>query len=148
VDAKAPSTLYFFPQQGAGTTALLVTPPAGKDAGSWSSFSVTTAQLGANHFINARELIDNGKPAEGKLANTVFPLLYRIGANKSLTLYLLDEKKTAAAITAGKLKGTVEKGDYGDVAVTEDAASLDALMATKAGAALFGPPLMVMRKQP
>ena len=144
--AETASTLYFLPQKDGGT-ALFVTDPGKKDAGSWGSFAITTARLGANRFINAREVIDEGKPAEGKIATTGFPLLYRISGN-SLTLYLLDEQKTAAAIKAGKLKGTVEQGTDGDVAITEEAATLDALMASKAGAGLFGPPLMVLRKLP
>jgi hypothetical protein len=146
-DATAPGTLYFLPQKDGGATALFITDPGKKDAGNWSSFAVTTATLGANHFINARELLDEGKPAEGRIATTTFPLLYRI-SNASLTLYLLDEKKIAAAIAAGKLKGTVEKGVDGDVAITQDAATLDAFMASKAGAGLFGPPLMVLHKLP
>jgi hypothetical protein len=145
-DADTASTLYFLPQKD-GATALFVTDPGKKDAGSWGSFAVTTATLGANHFINARELIDEGKPSAGKMATTTFPLLYRISDGK-LTLYLLDEKKTAAAIAAGKLKGTVEKGMDGDVAITEDGAALDTFMTSKAGAALFGPPLMVLHKLP
>ena len=142
--AESASTLYVLPQKDGGT-ALFVTEPGRKEAGSWGSFAITTATLGANHFINAREVIDEGKPAEGKMATSFFSLLYRISGN-SLTLYLLDEKKTAAAIKAGKLKGTVEEGTDGDVAITEDPAPLDRFMAGKAGAALFGPPLMVLHK--
>lgn len=145
-DADAASTLYFLPQKD-GLTALFVTDPGRKDAGSWGSFTVTTARLGANRFLNAREVLDEGKPAQGKIATTSFPLLYRLAGN-SLTLYLLDEKKTAAAITAGKLKGTVEQGMDGDIVLTEDAAALDAFMAGKDAASLFGPPLLVLHKLP
>lgn len=143
--AETASTLFFLPQKD-GASVLFVTDPGKKDGGSWGSFAVTTARLGANRFINARELLDHGEPAEGKFA-TSFPLLYRI-SGASLTLYLLDEKKTAAAIASGKLKGTVETGIDGDVSITEEAGPLDAFMASKAGAALFGPPLMVLHKLP
>jgi hypothetical protein len=50
---------------------------------------------------------------------------------------MLDEDKVKAAIQAGKIAGTIESGDYGDVTITADAAALDAFFATPEAAKLF-----------
>ena len=48
-----------------------------------------------------------------------------------------DTPGLQAAIAAGKIAGTVEKGDFGDVIITADAAALDAFFATPESATLF-----------
>ena len=50
------------------------------------------------------------------------------------------------AIKSGKLKGTIEQGDFGDVAITAAPGELDAYMASPAGRALFTKPLVVLKK--
>ena len=64
-------------------------------------------------------------------------MLYKFGKPHPLTLYLLDEDKVKEAIKAGKIAGTVEPGDSGDVQITADAAALDAFFATPEAAKLF-----------
>jgi hypothetical protein len=85
------------------------------------------------------------KPAEGSdnLGNII--LLYRI-EGKTLTLYSADEKRTAALIKAGKLKGTIGEGDDPDIALTSDGPELDKFFASPAAAALFVKPLLTLTK--
>ncbi len=145
-DKDAPGYFVFLKNDDGSMTALMITPPKGTDGGEWESFALQTAMLGANRFINATEAFEKGKAADGPLAQTRFPLLYRFQKNGKLALYLVDEKLAAAAINAGKIKGTVEPGDTGDVHITADAAALDAFMQSKDGLALFNKPLIVLSK--
>lgn len=137
--------LSFFPQDDGTITALMVTPD-GKDTG-WSAFSLQTATLGANHFMNAHEVLSDGKPASDEDAQKTFPLLYRVNGDGALVIYLLDEKKAAAAIHAGKIAGTIEPGNFGDVAITAQASDLDAFMQTPDGRALFVKPLAIFKRE-
>lgn len=111
----------------------------------WTTYSVKIARLGDHTFMSVRELLQNGKAADDGLAGQQFPILYAVKGNK-LTLALLDEKKTAAAIKSGVLAGTIEPGDYGDVHITAEPTALDAFMQSPAGLAFFAPPSIVMRK--
>ncbi|MBV9904928.1 MAG: hypothetical protein JO346_10150, partial [Alphaproteobacteria bacterium] len=110
----------------------------------WNSFRITTAKLGANGFINATVLLTNGKPDSAKPQGTI-PVLYRFD-HGVLTLAAMDEDKVKAAIRAGKVKGTIGKGDYGDAMITGDPKTLDKLLTTAAGLSLFAPPFYTLRK--
>jgi hypothetical protein len=138
--------LTFFPQDDGTLKAVLLTPPDAKDKGGWLAFSVQTAALGRNQFIDAKELDDSGKAPDGKLADNTVPLLYRINGDGALVLYLPDDKAVAAAIKQGKIAGETEPGQYGDVTLTASAADLDALMATPEGRALFKKPLAIFKR--
>jgi len=130
-------TIYFHFLKGkeGNLTALIVGAGDAKDDG-WMAFDLRTAILGKNRFINAVDTFDDNQRAEGPLKDANIPLLYTIKGGK-LTLYWLDEDKVKAAIKAGKIAGTVESGDFGDVKITAEPAALDAFMATPEAAALF-----------
>jgi hypothetical protein len=140
------SYFAFLPQDDGTVSAVLVTPPTAKDKGGWAAFSVQTVTLGPNHFMNARETIDGGKPATGSMADNIVPVLYRINSDGALVLYIMDDTLAKAAIKSGKLTGNVESGQYGDVTLTSSAADLDAYMASPQGRALFNKPLVILRK--
>jgi hypothetical protein len=74
------------------------------------------------------------------------PVLYRISADGSLALYLIDEKAARAAIEKGALAGTVEPGEYGDVTITAGPAALDTFFASAAGRALFMKPIGILQR--
>ena len=74
------------------------------------------------------------------------PVLYRIDAKGRLTLSLMNEDGTKAAMRAGKIKGTIEKGEYGDAMITADPAALDKFLASPAAAALFAKPFFTLHK--
>jgi hypothetical protein len=124
-------------------TAVIVSPS--RDGGDWQVFQVKTASVGGRTFMNAREILVNGKPADDGLAGQNIPVLYRVNG-RTLTLLLLDEKKTSAAIKSGVIAGTIDPGEYGDVHITADAASLDKFVQSDDGIALFSAQLIVMRK--
>ena len=111
----------------------------------WTAYGVRTATLGGHTFMNVRTLLENGKAADDELAGQQFPILYSV-KGKKLTLALLDEKKTAAAIKSGAIAGAVEPGDNGDVHISADATSLDTFMQSPAGLALFSSQPIVMKK--
>lgn len=135
----------FFPRDD-GTITVLGQTPDGKDTG-WGVYTVQTATLGQYRFMNAREVSSDGKPADDTESKKAFPLLYRINGDGALVIYLLDEKKTAAAIKAGKIAGTIEPGADGDIVLTAAAADLDAFFQTPDGRALFVKPLVILKRE-
>ncbi len=144
---KVASYFHFLPGHDGTIMAVVVTPPSDDDEGGWGAFALQTAKLGNNYFMNAQEVSDNGKVAGDTTAQAPTPLLYTIGDDGKLTLYMLDEKATAAAIAAGKIAGKVEPGNYGDVSITATPEDLDAFFQTPEGVALFKTPFAVLTKQ-
>jgi hypothetical protein len=143
---KVASWFHFLPGRENTIMAVVVTPSNEDDSGGWGAFALQTAKLGSNYFMNAQEVSDNGKVASDQTAQNPTPLLYKIGDDGKLTLYMLNEKATAAAIKAGKIAGTVEPGDYGDVTLTADPDALDAFFQTPEGLALFTEPFAVLTR--
>jgi hypothetical protein len=135
--------ISFLKDEKDSMTAVMVSPS--RDGGDWQVFQLKTASVGGRTFMNARETLVGGKPADDGLAGQNVPVLYRV-KGRTLTLLLLDEKKTAAAIRAGAIAGTIDPGEYGDVHITADTASLDRYMQSDAGIALFSAQLIVMKK--
>jgi len=142
-DNKDDGFFHFMAAKDGSITVAVILARGSSDDG-WTIFSAHTATLAKNHYLNAVETFDKDAPAEGDLKNANIPLLYVV-KGRTLTLYLLDEDKTKAAVKAGQLKGEVEPGDNGDVVITADAAELDAFMAKPEAAELFKV-LMVLRK--
>lgn len=145
-DNKATAWFHFLPQKDGSLTVLIVASKNKNDDASWTQFKVRTAQLGELHYINAVEVADDGKPATGHTATDNIPLFYRYTGTRKLTLYLIDEKKAADAVRSKKISGTVEKGDFGDVHFTADAAEQNKFFASKDGAALFTTSFAVLTK--
>jgi hypothetical protein len=140
----APAFMVFAKNNDGSTTAILASSSDSKE-GDWQEFLVKPVALGDHTFLNVREVRVNGQVADDELAGEQIPLLYVV-KNNSLKLILLDEKKTAEAIKAGLIAGTIEPGDYGDVHITADAATLDNFFQTPAGLALFsGQPIIMKR---
>jgi hypothetical protein len=61
-------------------------------------------------------------------------------------IYLVDEKRAGAAISANKIAGTVDTAKYGDTTLTASASDLDTFMGSADGRALFNAPLIILRK--
>ena len=135
---------HFLPQADGTMTTLLVQSGDQPD-GDWNLVSLTTARAGTNRFMNARMLSSNGKPEEGSPEGTI-PVLYRIDSKGRLTLYLMDEKSTKAAIAAGQIEGSLGEGESGDAVITAQPAALDKFMASAAARALFVKPFFTLRK--
>jgi hypothetical protein len=135
--------VHFLAEKDSTMTAVLALADGGRDDG-WTVFRITTATLGGHHLMNAGMLFDKGAPAEGKMRFANVILLYTV-EGKTLTLSLLDEDKTKAAVQAGALKGTVGQGRNGDVILTGSAGEIDAYFAKPEAAALFKP-MLVMQK--
>lgn len=140
------SYFSFFPQDDGTISAVVVTQPSAKDQGGWAAFTLQTVTLGPNHYMNARETTEEGKPASGSMTDNTIPVLYRINSDGALVLYIIDEKLAKNAIKAGKIAGTVEEGQFGNVTLTAAATDLDAFMASPDGRALFNKPLVILRK--
>lgn len=141
---QAGGYFHFLPQQDGSITVILV-ESGEKPDGEWNLITLTTGKTGANRFINARILSSNGKPETGAPSGTV-PVLYRLDAKDRMTLYLMDETAVKGAITAGKIKGTIEKGSLGDAVITADPTELDAFMESPQALALFDKPFFILRK--
>ncbi|HEY0107613.1 MAG TPA: hypothetical protein VGB91_16140 [Rhizomicrobium sp.] len=134
---------FHFLQQSDGTTVALIVE-AGPKAEDWNVATLTTARLGANRVMNATLQWTNDKP-ETAPPGTV-PVLYRIDARGTLTLALMDETAVKAAIAAGRIKGTVGTGEFGDAIITADPKALDALFASPGAVKLFAEPFFTLRK--
>ncbi|MGZ5933362.1 MAG: hypothetical protein ACXWLV_01485 [Rhizomicrobium sp.] len=135
---------HFLPQLD-GTITVILVQAGDKPDGDWNLITTTTGKAGANRFMNVRMLSSNGKPEEGAPTGTV-PVLYRIDARGEMTLYMMDETATGAAITSGQVKGVVEKGAYGDVIITADPKALDKFMQGPAAIALFKKPFFTLHR--
>lgn len=139
------SYFHFLGNDNNTLTLVGVTTKQGDEKGGWGVYALTTATLGGHHYINARETNDNGKPATPDKQKINIPLLYTIGGG-TLTLYLLDEDKVRAAITAHRIDGTITKSKYdSDETITADAAHLDAWLKSADAPQLFKV-FMVMHK--
>jgi len=128
---------HFLPQAD-GTIAVVMVQSGAQPDGDWSVATITTATLGSNHFMNAR-LTHNGDSDDDDAGqHGTVPLLYRMTGPDKIALFLMDEDATKAAIKAHDIPGTVEPGQFGDAVITAAPKDLDAFMASKKGAALFG----------
>lgn len=136
--------LHFLPKLDGSLTVLMVQSGDEPD-GDWNLIELTNGKSGSNRYMNARLLMSNGKPDEGSPGGTI-PLLYRLDAQGRLLLYIMNEDRAKAAIKAGKIKGTIEKGDYGDAVITADPAALDKFMASPAALTLFVKPFFTLHK--
>ncbi|GAA0547950.1 hypothetical protein FHS83_000932 [Rhizomicrobium palustre] len=135
--------LHFMAGKDGALTAALVMADGGNDDG-WTIFRVKTARLGGQNYLNAAMAFDKDAAAEGKLKDAIIPLAYVLRGDV-LTLYVLDEEKVKAAVKAGKLKGTIEPGDSGDVTLADDPAALDAFFAKPEAMGLFKAMLVLKR---
>jgi len=131
--------VVFYPGKDGVQKIVMLAPPTADDEGGWMVFEARAAKLGANTYLDARELEDNGRQPEAKLGHV--PVLYKANGDGFLALYLIDEPAARAAIARRALAGTVEPGEYGDVTITADPAALDAFFSGSAGRALFDKPL-------
>ena len=141
-DNKQGFIAFLNSEEDGAMTSIMLAP--GKDTGDWGTYNIKLAALGQNHFMNAWTVMNNGKPADGEEASADILLMYRLGRDGRLTLYLIDEDKARAAVQAGKIKGDVGQGTTGDVHITAEPAALDKYFASKDGLALFVKPLAVM----
>jgi hypothetical protein len=138
--------IAIMPDEDGEATAVFIDLPVPVKSGDWGTYALKISALGPYRYLNSRTRFSDGKPAEGAEAESSFPLLYRIDGSGRLVLYLLDEDATKAAVAAGKIAGTVGSGSLGDVTLTASPRDLDAFFASRAGAALFTKPLIVLSK--
>ena len=131
------------PQEPPAIIGVWVVTGDAKSNGEVDLYELRAAKLGDNNFIDILKLSDISKGIDANASSNnglnggSVPVLYKFGKHHTLTLYLLDEDKVKEAIKAGKIAGTVEPGDSGDVQITADAAALDAFFATPEAAKLF-----------
>lgn len=147
-DNDATSYFTFLPKDDSSLTAIAVTPGIIGDKGGWAAFAVTTANLNTKHYINARALFEDNKPATQEDAKRIIPLAYHITEDGRLVLTIIDEDAAKAAVKAGRISGTIGKGDTGDVTITASAKELDAFLATDEGARLFSQKLFELTRMP
>lgn len=144
-DSKDTGFIAFIPDENGNTTAVLIDLPSSA-SGDWSTYAVKTTALGTYRYISARSLTTNGKPAEGHETENSFPVFYRIEADGTLTLYLIDADAAKAAIKGGKIAGEIQSGDFGDVSLTAAPRDLDDFFASGGGRKLFKKPFLVMHR--
>lgn len=136
--------IAFYPGDGGTRKIVVLAPPTANDEGGWIVFEAREATLGGNTYLDAREIEDNGKAPDARLAHV--PILYRFTGDGLLALYLIDERAARAAIEEGAIAGVIEPGEFGDVTLTAAPATLDAFFASAAGRALFTKPAGTVRR--
>lgn len=144
---KDDNQAYFhFVRKGDGTLTVVIVSAKTKGDGDVMGARVTTTRVGGNRFLNATLLpMDRDDKDDEQPPGTV-PVLYELDSSHHLTLYLMDEDKTKAVITAGKIKGTVGQGQFGDATITADQPALDAFVGSREGLALFTDKFAVMTR--
>jgi len=145
-DGKDTAFIAIVPGTEGDTTAILMDMTVPAKSGDWTVYTVTTATLGGYRYMNARAKFADGGQAKGRAAENSFPIFYRVAADGTLTLALLDEDAAKAAVKSGKIAGKIEGGNFGDVTLTAPPASLDAFFASDRGRALFARPLIVLQR--
>ena len=147
-DNKGPTYLHFLANAEGGMSVLIVSHAQGKGDAGWNEYRVTAATLNGHHYLNALAVQEDGKPISDASATRNTPLLYTLSAGgRTLSLYLVDEAAAEAAIKAGRIKGSVEPGDFGDVVLTAAPDVLDAFFARDDAPALFDKkPLLVLQR--
>jgi hypothetical protein len=145
-DGKGEAFIAIIPDSDGEATAIFTDVPVPVKSGDWATYAVQTTALGEYRYINARAILSDGRPAEGREATSSFPILYRMTGDNTLKLYLVDEDAAKAAVTAGKIAGKIEGGNFGDVMLTASPAALDAFFSSDAGRALFTKPLVVLHR--
>jgi hypothetical protein len=126
-----------------GVAAQAANPEKG---GGWVVLTATTVALGGNHYINGREIFEDGKPKDDA---TLYSGYYTI-RDDTVTIYALDDRKVAAEIKAHRIAGTITQGRFGqDVAITAGAADVDRWLSSPRAPALFTPLFSLRRvKEP
>src|SRR5947209_9874253 len=136
--------LTFFPQRDGALNIVMLMPPAASEDGGWMAFQARNVTLGSHEYLDAKQIEDGGKPPDARLAH--IPVLYHLGGDGILVLYLMDDGAAREAIQKGKIAGTIQRGEYGDVTITAAAAALDAFLASDAGRALFKKPFAILER--
>jgi hypothetical protein len=134
--------ITIYPAHDGMRKIVVLAPPAPGDEGGSMVFEARAAMLGRNTYLDAREIDDERKAPKAKHV----PVLYRINGDGFLVLYLIDEKAARMSIEKGAIAGTVEAGEFGDIRITADPATLDRFFASNAGRALFTRPLGILQR--
>jgi hypothetical protein len=129
---------FHFVPQSDGSMLVIIVSGAKKGDGDVMGATVRTAKLGSGRVMNATLVSFDVKKdgSDEEQPPGTIPVVYRMNG-KHLSLYLMDEKATKAAITAGRIKGTVGSGDYGDATITAEQPELDRFLSSAEGQALF-----------
>lgn len=154
-EVQKPSTpvfyLHFLSSKSGPMIAIWVAPHINEEnEGAADFFQITTAKLGANHYINAAEVhVGSDHPREGI---GTLPLLYRLDEDGQLLLLFPEKDSVLKAVAAGRLAGTVthQKStfvSYDDVQITSSPAQLDAFMRTPEAADLFKPWIVLKKAE-
>jgi hypothetical protein len=142
-DDKSIGYYHVILNDDATMTVVGIAPRSGKDKASWGTLELTTVVLGANHYMNARETSEDGKPKPPDDAS--YPLYYTVKGD-TLSVFAFDSAKVEDAIKAGRIEGTITKDKFGDtVAITADGAHLDAFLKAPDAPGMFSPVLELHR---
>jgi len=137
----------FYFRMKRGKLTVLITQPKAKNHDDDVGAELTAATVGGNRFFNARLVATNNHQDDSGQPPGTIPVLRKFDDRRHVTFYLMDEDATKAAIKAGKIKGVVEPGQFGDATITADAGTLNAFMSSPAGLALFTEKLATLARQ-
>jgi hypothetical protein len=108
------------------------------------SYEALTTSIGGHDYMSFIEIPENRaktKPLPYSLAR------YEVNWRGDIQLWIVDSKSVAAAIKAGKLRGTVVHSKYSDtIKITDTTERLAAFVAASDPKVLFGGEPMVLRR--
>jgi hypothetical protein len=127
---------FFFRMKG-GRMHVLITQPGAMNHEDDMAAIVTAATVRGNVFLNAQLIAANKHQDMDSQPPGTIALLCKFDDARHVTLYLMDEDATKAAIRAGKIEGHVEPGQFGDATITARPGVLNAFVSSREGLALF-----------
>jgi hypothetical protein len=129
-----------------GRTDLVFVFHDAKKGADVSAFTFFTTAAGGRTYMNAQERARD-KPGPKPDSGYVFAR-YEIAKDGALALALMDEGEAAKAVEAGRVKGTVTRGEAGSlvkVRLTDSSAGLEKF-AREADAATLWKPFLTLRR--
>lgn len=141
VGGDAPFLAFIGPGDAAKGGVHIVAVEETRDRG-WKvdEYDGISARRGARGFLSIRYATSGGERRGWVIAR------YALTGRDRLTVALLDEKRLAPLVRAGTIAGRVDgDGPYADVDLTGGSTEILALLESKDGARLFGPPHTLVR---
>ena len=133
---------FFMPKKDGELQAIVAMTSTDPDDNDWMTFDILTGQAGDHAVMSVRRALDNGEAVKDQPPGYQ-PVLYRLGADGNLSLFMISDDAVRNAIQTGRIAGEMENNN---IRITSDSQTLDSFV-SEAGPMLFEPePLVVFER--